>query len=230
MPFKAFLFHKQEIYRVIFNMVAIIVCSGSIIDYSYHEKYFNIAKSIICVDGGAKHLRNLELVPDVLIGDLDSIQKEDLEYLNSLNVRIIKYPSEKNMTDTEIAVDFAVESGYTEIIIIGGIGSRLDHSLANIFLLKQMLSRGIKGMIVNEHNEIMLVKDRIFVMREEGYKLTLLPLTNVVEGITTKGLYYELNCEDIEMGSSRGVSNEFLDETAEITIKKGLLMVIKSRD
>lgn len=211
-------------------MTAIIVCSGSVIDYSYHKKYFNKAESVICVDGGAKHVRSFGLVPDVLIGDLDSISEEDLEYFKSLNVKIMKYQSEKDMTDTEIAVDFAIESGYTEIVIIGGIGTRIDHSLANIFLLKRMLDRGIKGLIVNEQNEIRLIKDRISVMREEGSKITLLPLTNLVEGITTKGLYYELNNEAIEMGSSRGVSNEFSADAAEVTIESGILIVIKSRD
>lgn len=211
-------------------MTAIIVCSGSVIDYSYHEKYFKRVESVICVDGGAKHVRKFGLVPDILIGDLDSIFEEDLEYMNSLNVKIMRYPSEKEMTDTEIAVKYAMESGYSEIIIIGGIGTRLDHSLANILLLKQMLDKGIKGTLVNENNEITLTKDTICVMKEDGIKLTLLPLTNIVEGISTKGLYYELNCEDIEMGSSRGVSNEFKDDTAEITIKSGILIVIKSRD
>lgn len=210
-------------------MTAVIVCSGSVVDYSCHEKYFKRAKSVICVDGGARHIRNMGLVPDVLIGDLDSITREDLEYLNDLNVKVVRYPSEKDMTDTEIAVSFAVESGCTEIIIIGGIGTRLDHSLGNIFLLKKMLDKGIKGIIANEYNELTLIKDRTSVLREEGFKLTLLPLTNVVEGISTKGLYYELNCEDIEMGSSRGISNEFNAETAEITLKNGILMIIKSK-
>ncbi|OPZ92733.1 MAG: Thiamine pyrophosphokinase [Firmicutes bacterium ADurb.Bin419] len=211
-------------------MTAVIVCSGSVVDYSYHEKYFKSAKLIICVDGGARHIRNMGLVPDVLLGDLDSITEEDLEYIASHNVKVVKYPSEKDMTDTEIAVNYAVERGYTEIIIIGGIGTRFDHSLGNIFLLRKMLDKGITGVIVNEHNEISLFKDRIRILREEGFKLTLLPLTDVVEGISTKGLYYELNCEDIEMGSSRGISNEFSAEVAEITLKNGILMAIKSRD
>lgn len=211
-------------------MTAIIVCSGSIIDYSYYEKYFNKAECIICVDGGAKHVRSFGLVPNVLIGDLDSISEEDLEYFKNLNVKIMKYQPEKDLTDTEIAVDYAIESGYTELTIIGGIGTRIDHSLGNIFLLKKMLDRGIKGLIVNEQNEIRLTNDKISIMREEDTKISLLPLTNVVEGITTKGLYYKLNNEDIEMGSNRGISNEFSAETAEVTIKNGILIVIKSKD
>ncbi|NLL04244.1 MAG: thiamine diphosphokinase [Clostridiaceae bacterium] len=211
-------------------MTALIVCSGSIEDYSYHMKYFEGAQFIICVDGGAKHIRKFGLVPDILIGDLDSISKEDLDYFKDLKVKIIKYPSQKAMTDTEIAVNYVVDNGYKEVVIIGGIGTRIDHSLANIFLLKQMLDKGIKGTLANEKNEITLIKDGIKIKKEKGAKLTLLPLTKVVEGITTKGLYYPLDCEDIELGSSRGVSNEFEDEFAEISIKSGILIVIKSRD
>lgn len=211
-------------------MTALIVCSGSISDYFHYEKYFRRAEFVICVDGGAKYLRNLGIVPDVLVGDLDSISNEDLEYFKSLNIEIIKYPTQKDMTDAEIAVDYAVDKGFTEIIIIGGIGTRLDHSLANILLVKKLLDKGIKGILVNENNEITMIKDIIEIEREKDVKVSLLPLTGVVEGITTKGLFYPLKGEDIEMGSSRGVSNEFKDDVAEVSIKNGILMVIKSKD
>jgi len=211
-------------------MTALIVCSGSVDDYSCYEKYFKLAKSVICVDGGAKYVRKFGIVPDVLIGDLDSISDEDLEYLMNMKVKVMKYPSQKDMTDTEIAVDYAVDEGFKEVIIIGGIGTRLDHTLANILLAKKLLDKGVKCTLVNENNEITLIKDSIKIAKEEDVKISLLPLTNVVEGITTKGLYYPLNCEDIEMGSSRGVSNEFKDEVAEISIKSGILIVIKSKD
>ena len=211
-------------------MTALIVCSGSIKDYSHYEKYFKWAKAVICVDGGAKYLRKFGIVPDVLIGDLDSISDEDLDYLVSMNVKIMKYPIQKDMTDTEIAVDYAVDNGFKEIVIIGGIGTRLDHTLANILLAKKLLDKGVKCTLVDENNELILINDRIKIEKEKNVKVTLLPLTDVVEGITTKGLYYQLNCEDIVMGSSRGVSNEFLDDVAEISVKKGILAVIKSKD
>jgi thiamine pyrophosphokinase len=211
-------------------MTAIIICSGSIKDCFYYEKYFKRAKFVICVDGGAKYLRKLGIVPNVLIGDLDSISNEDLAYFKDMNVEIMKYPSQKDMTDAEIAVDYAVDKGFKEIVVIGGIGTRFDHTLANIFLLKKLLDKGIKGILANEKNEITLIKDRIKIEKEEDVKVSLLPLTGIVEGITTKGLYYPLNCEDIEIGSSRGVSNEFKDEIAEVSIKSGILIVIKSKE
>ncbi|HHV29057.1 MAG TPA: thiamine diphosphokinase [Clostridium sp.] len=211
-------------------MYALIVCNGSIIDYSYHRKFFDEADFIVCADGGALHLQKLGIKPDVLLGDFDSIEERYLEYYREQKVTILKYPTEKNMTDTELAVDTAIERGYKDIVIIGGTGTRLDHTLSNIFLLRQMLDRGVRGRIVNEYNEIFLIDDCTEVKAEEGYYLTLLPLTSKVEGITTKGLYYPLKGETIEMGSTRGVSNCFVSQEAQISITSGVLMVIKTRD
>lgn len=211
-------------------MYALIVCNGSIIDYSYHRKFFDEADFIVCADGGALHLQKLGIKPDVLLGDFDSIEERYLEYYREQKVTILKYPKEKNMTDTELAVDTAIERGYKDIVIIGGTGTRLDHTLSNIFLLRQMLDRGVRGRIVNEYNEIFLIDDCTEVKAEEGYYLTLLPLTSKVEGITTKGLYYPLKGETIEMGSTRGVSNCFVSQEAQISITSGVLMVIKTRD
>lgn len=211
-------------------MTGIIVANGSIEDYFFYKKYFCEKSLIIGVDGGVHHLRKLGIKPDILLGDFDSILKEDYEDYYKAGIEILKYPKEKNATDTEIAVDEAIKRDCKQIIVIGGTGSRLDHSLANIFLLRKILDKDIKGMIVNKYNEIHLVKDSININFEEGYKLSLLPVTDRVEGITTKGLYYELDNYSINLGSSRGVSNEFIADNAKISIKKGLLLVIKSKD
>lgn len=185
---------------------------------------------MICADGGAAHARKFGIIPDILIGDFDSIPEKDFDYFKECGVEIIKYPSQKDMTDTEIAAELAVSKGCTKLTFIGATGTRLDHSLSNIFMLKTLLKRGVKGIIVNEHNEICLIDNHIKLHREESEKVTLLPLTDTVEGVSTKGLYYELKDATIELGSTLGVSNEFADDTAEVTICKGLLLVIKARD
>ncbi|MDQ2087160.1 thiamine diphosphokinase [Herbivorax sp. ANBcel31] len=211
-------------------MTGIIVANGSIEDYSFYKKYFDGENLVIAADGGAFHLRRLGVEPDILLGDFDSISKEDYNFYNKSNIELLEYPKKKDATDTEIAISEAVKRGCNKIIIIGGVGSRFDHSISNVFLLKQMLDKGVIGIVVNEYNEIYLVRDRISVEAEKGYKLSLLPVTERVEGITTKGLYYELADDTIELGSSRGISNEFLSDNAEILIKNGTLMVIKSKD
>jgi len=211
-------------------MYALIVCNGSIIDYSFYRKFFDEADFIVCADGGALHLQRLGIKPDVLLGDFDSIESEHLEYYMKQNVEILKFPAEKDMTDTELAVNTAIDRGYKNIVIIGGTGTRLDHTLSNIFLLKLMLDRGVKGRIINEYNEMFLINDSTEIEAEDGCYLTLLPLTSKVEGITTEGLYYPLRGEAIEMGSTRGVSNCFVEKKARISITSGILIAIKTRE
>jgi len=211
-------------------MKAVIVCSGSIEDYDYHRSFFDGSPMVICVDGGARHLRKLGIFPHVMIGDFDSVSKDDYEYFKDLGVVDIRYPSQKDMTDTELALEYAADKGVNSIILLGCLSTRFDHSLSNIFLLKKMSEKNIDCIIANEYNEIQLVKHHIVLKNETNVKLTVLPLTDSVEGITTKGLLYPLDNDTIKLGSSRGVSNEFASEIAEIYIKKGLLLVIKSID
>ncbi|MDF2523964.1 MAG: thiN [Clostridiales bacterium] len=211
-------------------MTALIVCNGSIRDYTYYKEYFDKAELIIGADGGAKHLLEFGVMPHILMGDFDSIASKDLEKFKQLGIEIMKFPVEKDMTDAELAVEYAISKGYKNIILLGVLGTRVDHSLSNIMLLKKMLDVGITGQIVDEYNIITLIHDKISLNRKPGFNLSILPISPRVEGVTTKGLYYPLNNATIEMGSSWGVSNEFAEETAEVTIRDGLLLVIQARD
>lgn len=212
-------------------MNGLIVCSGEIKDYSYYKDMAGRADLIICVDGGAHHMVKLGVKPHILIGDFDSIDEKDYNYYKELGTEILKFPVEKDETDTELAVLYAINSGCTEITLIGAIGSRVDHTLANISLLKRMLDAGVKGWIINENNSITLIKDHILLSRKRNEeKVSLMPFTEKVEGITTKGLYYPLHNATMNAGITRGISNEFTGDTAEVTIKSGLLLVMITRD
>ncbi len=211
-------------------MQAVIICGGSVTDYDRCRKILSQDAFIICADDGARHLRKINILPDLLLGDFDSIGAEDLAYYGEKGIEIIKYPVEKDKTDSEIAVDYALERGFKNLVILGATGSRLDHTLSNIFLLKKILDSGGTGCIINENNEIYLISDSIRLKKEERCNVTLLAITKKVTGVTTKGLYYQLQDAEIYMGSSFGVSNVFTDEYAEVSIKSGLLLVIKSRD
>jgi len=211
-------------------MNAVVICNGEILDYSFYKKYYDDADLVICADGGAAHAKRLGIRPDVLLGDFDSISEADYEYFQESGVRIIRYRAQKDMTDTELALEYALENGCSSVTIIGGLGSRADHSLSNVLLLKKLLDRGVKGTIVNERNEITLIRDRIALQREENVKVSLLQLSETVEGVTTKGLMYPLDNARMELGTTWGVSNEFTADTAEVSIRNGLLLVIKSRD
>lgn len=211
-------------------MKAVIVCSGTITDYECLKKYFSGTELVVCADGGALHLQRLGIKPDVLVGDFDSITPECLEEYKRQNVEVIKYPEQKDMTDAEIAVELALERGSTHITFLGAMGTRLDHSLSNIFHLKKLYDKGVAGVVADERNEITLIDSSIKLQREEGMKVTLLPLSNIVKGVCTKGLMYPLHNATMSLGSSWGVSNEFDGDMAEVTITEGLLLVVKSRD
>jgi len=211
-------------------MNCVIICGGIINEYEKIKKYIDEAELVLCVDSGARHCRMLNVVPDFLIGDFDSISKEDFEALSEAGAEIVRYPAEKDMTDTELAVQIAHERGSSRITLLGAIGSRLDHSLSNVFMLKKMADLNIEGMIVSEHNEVMLINKSITLKKEEGAFISLLPLGGDAKGVTTKGLYYPLTDATLEVGSSWGISNLFVEDTATVTVKEGCLLVIKSRD
>lgn len=211
-------------------MRGIVVCNGRIRDYSGCRHFFDHADLILCADGGAAHLKRWGIIPHILLGDFDSILEEDLNDYRKSGVDIVKFPPEKDMTDTELALELAAEKGCKEIILLGALGTRLDHSISNVFLLKKLLEAGITGIIADEYNEIRLIDRSITLHRRPDMKVTLLPLSENVEGVTTQGLYYPLTNATIPMGSTWGVSNEFTGDTAGVSISKGLLLVIQSRD
>lgn len=211
----------------------IIISNGSIKDYDFYRRIISSDDYIICADGGAKHLIRMDIIPNVIIGDLDSINEEDKKEFIEKKVEFQKFPPNKNATDTELALDFALSHNPSEIILIGSLGSRMDHSIANVTLLKKILDSNIKGKIINENNEIYIMNTKnneMLLSGENDEYLSLIPLCNKVKGITLEGFKYPLYDAEICMGSSIGVSNEFANKQATIKIREGLLLVIKSRD
>lgn len=211
-------------------MKAVIVCSGSVKDYDVIKRFFDKADYIISVDGGARHLRKLEITPDVLLGDFDSADMEDIAYFKRQGVTAESFPVEKDMTDSELAIEKALEKGADEIILVGAVGTRFDHSMANIFLLKKLLDKKVNACIADEHNRIYMFDSTFTLKRKEGYKLSLIPVSNRVTGVTTTGLKYPLNNATMYLGTTWGVSNEFKEDTATVSIDEGILLVCVSRD
>jgi thiamine pyrophosphokinase len=229
-------------------MKAVIVCGGSIKDPRHIGKYLEEADLIIAADSGAAFLESIGVRPHLLAGDFDSISEKVYEAVTASGIQVLKFPAEKDMTDSELAVELALERDCDNIVLLGAIGTRLDHSLSNIHLLKKILRHEAKGMLADEHNEVFLIGEAkepspclkakelspclgtVTVEREEGAVLSLLPLTDRVEGVTTQGLYYPLKDAVLETGSSLGVSNVFVEASATVTVSSGLLLVIKSRD
>lgn len=211
----------------------IIVSNGNISDYSFYNGIFDNSDYIICADGGAKHLIKMNVIPNVIIGDLDSIDEDDKRIFIEKSVEFHKFPADKDASDTELALDFALSRNASEVVFIGAIGSRMDHSIANITLLKKLLDNNIKGKVINEYNEIYLLNNKNNQITLHGEKedyLSIIPLSNIVKGINLSGFKFPLKDAEISIGSSLGISNEFNSDIVRIEIKEGLLLVIKARD
>ncbi len=210
-------------------MKTVIIGSGEIYDYSFCLEILKSADRIICADGGTRHAVNMRLTPDIIIGDMDSSAGRYIEYFGSKGVEIIRYSKEKDKTDTHICVEFALAFS-SEIILLGATGSRIDHMLANISLLRLGLEKNIPISLVDNNNNITMISTAIVLKGSRGDLFSLIPFTEKVEGITTKGAHYELEDAVMELGDPYGVSNYFEGETVSISIKKGYLLVIRSRD
>ncbi|HOQ07551.1 MAG TPA: thiamine diphosphokinase [Clostridiales bacterium] len=211
-------------------MTCVIICGGRVGDYHHARKYCENADLVISADSGARHCTAMGIVPDIAVGDFDSIDGGDYSRIEAAGAGIFRYPVEKDMTDSELAVEIAIEKGCSRIILLGAVGSRLDHSMSNLFLLKKMLDANVDGIIADEKNEVRLISGSIRLKREDGAFVTLLPFGGDASGVTTHGLYFPLDNAELKVGSSRGVSNRFSEDEAYIEVKDGLLLVITAKD
>ena len=189
-------------------MRAIIIGNGDIKDYQYIKSKINDNDFIICADGGYNHAEKMGIVPDVLIGDFDSAKN-----FEKVKDRI-EYPKRKDFTDGELAVAYAVDNGYEDIVLIAMTGDRFDHSIADILLLEKCKN----GVLIDDNNEIYLLKDKLSLNGGKGQTLSIIPIKDNAVGITTDGLEYPLNDETLYFGSSRGISNIMLADKCNITI------------
>ena len=210
-------------------MKTVIICSGEIYNYDFCHDIIKSADKIICADGGTRHAINMKLTPDLIIGDMDSSEAQYLDYFKKKGIEIIRFPKVKDKTDTHICIEFALEFS-REVILLGATGSRIDHTIANISLLKLGIENNISLSIIDNKNHIRMIKDSIILSGKKDDIFSLIPFAEKVEGLCTKGAHYELQNASMELGETYGVSNYFENNSVEISIKKGYLLVIKSED
>ncbi len=177
---------------------------------------------IICADGGYDTAKSLGITPDLFVGDMDSVQNlpDGCEKILS--------PVEKDDTDTMLAAKLALARGCRDITIIGGLGGRLDHTIANIQTLLYCTLHGARARLAGASDSAFVIKDeRVSVPAKKGY-ISVFALTEKCEGVTLKGLRYPL-CDALVTNSFPiGVSNEFCEPVAEISVRSGCLLVVFS--
>jgi thiamine pyrophosphokinase len=207
-------------------MKAIIIANGQIQDSDLHRNLVTPTDLVICADGGASNALALGLQPQAVIGDLDSLDEGLRSRLDKKHCQFIAHPARKDETDLELAVKYAAEQGAQEIFILGALGDRLDHALANVLLLALPELRSVKAKILDGRQEVFLIRDEALIEGQVGDILSLLPLTEKVRGIYTEGLEYPLEDDTLYLGPARGVSNVLTAPQARVRVSQGLLLAV----
>lgn len=210
----------------------VCIITGGFLDENFLKGYMDTHPEELCivVDGALETTHRLKIKPDFIVGDFDTVDQNLLKYYDK-NI-ILRHPPEKDQTDTELAIETALRDGCTKIVFLGATGSRLDHSLANIFLLESLLKQGIRAEIINENNKLYLSNQSFTLQRKEtcGDFLSLLPLSETVEEVTLTGFKYPVNRLTFYRESTLGISNEITEEEARVEFSKGTFIVVESRD
>lgn len=181
---------------------------------------------IICADGGLDLALMEGIMPSIVIGDFDSVNTDIPDELESLVVSSVK-----NETDTFLCLDHALKQGFTNALIIGGMGGRLDHTMANLQGLFYYAKAGLTSMIIDEGNIAMpLINAATVISKKEGYMISLFSHSEVCKEVTIEGVKYPLTKHTLDSNFPLGVSNEFEEEEAFVEVLEGELLVILSKD
>ncbi len=204
-------------------MECVIFTNGYIDDYNFLKQDYYDCYIISC-DGGLKHIDKLNIEPSILIGDFDSVDNKLFKKYNHIGK--MQYPTDKDYTDTELAILHAKQKGFDKAIIYGATGGRIDHTLGNIFLLKKANELGIDVCLIDDLQEIRFVNKSIEIIENHKNKtLSIIPL-ETIEFINSKGLLYSLNDLKFLVGDTRPISNVIVDDSVEINVKYGSCLVI----
>ena len=211
-------------------MKALIVANGTINNINILKTLKEEYDFILAADGGTNHCVRAGILPDLIMGDLDSISVETLKISEAKNIPIEKFPVKKDSTDTELSIDYLIDKGYKDISLVGVIGSRMDHSLGNILLLTKLNDEKIKGKIIDENNIIYLIDDRLTLEKSVDSYVSILHITNSGINISLKGFEYELQHTDVKFASTFCISNKIIEEEGMITLHRGKALVFISKD
>lgn len=204
-------------------MRAVIIGGGEIFDYTEISSHIQSEDKVICADCGYDHAISMGISPQIVIGDLDSIRSMPKD------VPIQKYPPEKNETDLELCITWARSQNIKEFLFLGVTGGRLDHTLANLFLIAGVMQAGDTIRILDDTYEMRpLCNDTMTIENYCGHLLSVIPFTTCV-GVTNHGLQYPLQNETLYPNKARGVSNVIKNSPAHISVHQGTLLVMIQR-
>lgn len=211
-------------------MKTLIVVNGTPPDAVLLKRHIKDAHFVIAVDGGIRVFKKHGLEPDLLVGDLDSVDKDAVDYALSRNIKTLKLPKEKDETDSQVALDEAIKRGADEIVFLGALGSRFDHSYSNVLLLVRAYEKKVSAMIQDNKNTLFVSDGKVNLKANKGGFVSILPLTEGTVATDSWGLKYPLKNLSLPLSQPIGASNEMTDSKAGVTIKSGLALIVLSRD
>jgi thiamine pyrophosphokinase len=204
----------------------VIVLHGA---FAHEQRLLSVVEAadvVIAADGGANWLLNHRREPDILIGDMDSIAPKALEALRTGRCRLLQFPTAKDETDAELALREAVALQAARITILGALGGRIDHALANVYMLLLPLLDDVETAIFDGLSRLSLVRSHATIHGCAGDLVSLIPVGADAVGVRTEGLQYALHGETLVSGLTRGISNVMSAATAHITVERGDLLLV----
>jgi thiamine pyrophosphokinase len=201
---------------------AVIFLNGNLSRPEFIRRHIKPGSLLIACDGGLGHVLKLGLKPAAIVGDFDSGQ----ELPPQPGAQHVKYPADKDSTDSELAIRYAIERGCKEIVITGFLGDRVDHMLGNIFLLTHPDFSGVKLKIVDAGQEIYIIRDHATIRGDVGDTISFFPLTGETIAKSGGGLKYNLSNYVLSPTGNQGISNILTAKQTNVTVERGLVMVV----
>lgn len=208
---------------------ACIFVNGDLKDAEFYRSMILSCEIVIAADGAANSLKKMDITPDIIIGDMDSINDEVYSYYKNKKVCMLRYPVKKDKTDTELAIDEMAQRGYENVVMMGFSGGRTDHMLGNIEMCSYAASIGVNLKLKDEKTVISLVGKGITVI--ETMKKSIISFISYGGPAKIKrltGLEYPLEDYCLKPGSTRCISNIALQDDPQVEIESGSILVIVS--
>ena len=181
---------------------------------------------VIAADSGYQNAARLGVTPDIAVGDFDSLHMDVADGVETMQV-----PAEKDFTDTQLAVETAMRKGATELVIIGGLDGRLDHTLSNLAILEDLSEKGVFAYITNGQNRVRYLNSTSTLLPRSGYRyLSLLTLSEKAKGVSVEGCKYPLKNVTLTRSFQYAVSNEITGNCALVSVRKGGIYIVESKD
>ncbi|MEW6080818.1 MAG: thiamine diphosphokinase [Bacillota bacterium] len=190
---------------------------------------------VLCLNGGTNRACQAGVLPHAIVGDLDSLGSEAAKVVLSGQVNVLRYPAEKDKTDMELGLEFLCRAlrpnlnAGPEVLILGGLGQRLDQTLANLFILERYARKGFRFILRGPGVEARVLggPQELHFASEPGRIVSLLSLSRTLKGLSIEGLKYEIHDVTLRFGDTRGISNEFMGGKAVIRFESGVLLTVR---